>query len=137
MPAAFETTIQKTTEILNEIEEHYGWEDRPDQAYSAFRTVLQTLRDRLPPKVAIEFAAELPTLVRGFYFEGWIPDETPKKMTKEEFLTEVRRRFRFSVDGDMRHLVRLVFGALHRHIDAAAVNKARAVLPPDYSELLS
>lgn len=29
----------------------------------------------------IHFAAQLPMLVRGFFFEGWVPYDTPDKGT--------------------------------------------------------
>ena len=62
--------------------------DKAD-AYKALRAVLQTLRDRLPMQEAVHFGAQLPMLLRGLYYEGWKPAQTPIKMSREEFLQAV------------------------------------------------
>ncbi|MFI8891646.1 DUF2267 domain-containing protein [Streptomyces paradoxus] len=35
--------------------------------------MLHPLRDRLPVETAVQFGAQLPTLVRGVYYDGWRP----------------------------------------------------------------
>ena len=46
-----------------------GTDDRQD-AYRAVRGVLHTLRDRLPVEESAQLAAQLPTLLRGVFYEG-------------------------------------------------------------------
>jgi anti-anti-sigma factor len=59
-----------------------GWEDR-HLAYHALRTVLQALRDWLPVDEAAALGAQLPLLIRGFYYEHWHPHGKPVKGRKE------------------------------------------------------
>jgi len=55
-------------------------------------------------------AAQLPTLIRGLFFEGWKPAKVPVKMTRQEFLERVRREFPFEVEGGVELLVERVNG---------------------------
>jgi uncharacterized protein (DUF2267 family) len=81
-----ERTIQKTHIWLKDIAESMGWEDQ-HLAYLALRAVLQALRDRLPVEITAKLGAQLPILIRGIYYEGWVPAHTPVKVRHlEEFL---------------------------------------------------
>src|ERR1700745_3712013 len=66
----FDHTIQLTNLWLKKLIEEHHLRDR-HQAYSALRAVLHALRDRLTPEQAVHFAAQLPIIVRGVYYEGW------------------------------------------------------------------
>ena len=71
-PSIIEHSVEKTHIWLKEIAEELGDEDR-QYAYRALRAVLHTLRDRLTVDVAAKLAAQLPTLIRGVYYEDWDP----------------------------------------------------------------
>ncbi len=43
------------------------------------RAVLHALRDHPAVDACAHLAAQLPTLVRGFYYEGWHPADKPLK----------------------------------------------------------
>jgi uncharacterized protein (DUF2267 family) len=88
---SFDTTVDKTNRILKQIEEAYGWpKERRSQSYNALRAVLHALRDRLTVDETAHFAAQLPMLVRGLYYDGWEPSRVPKKMQREDFLKQIR-----------------------------------------------
>jgi uncharacterized protein (DUF2267 family) len=133
----FDTTLQKTNNLLNDVCHEFGWpEERKHQAYSALRAVLHALRDRLPVTEAANFAAQLTMLVRGFYYEGWKPESVPKKMHRQEFLDGVRKQFQYSVDGGAERLVNGVLRALGRHIEPRTLEDIKEELPEDIAELL-
>jgi uncharacterized protein (DUF2267 family) len=110
---SFDTTVDKTNRLLKEIEQEYGWpKDRRNQSYAALRGVLHALRDRMTVEESAQFAAQLPMLVRGLYYEGWNPTDVPVRMGREEFLNRVRQEFPYEVKGGIQPLVSTVLRAL-------------------------
>src|SRR3982074_2756773 len=85
-----ETSTQKTHEGIAQAAAAPHTEK--GDAYKALRAVLQTTRDRLPVNDAVHFAAQLPMLLRGLYFEGWAPASVPIKFSRDGFLQEVRNK---------------------------------------------
>ncbi|MBE0430000.1 MAG: DUF2267 domain-containing protein [Thermoleophilia bacterium] len=136
--AAISTTVEKTNRILSEIEREMGWQGRPDQALSALRVVMHTLRDRLPVNEAAGLGAQLPELVRGIYYEGWSPGRVPVKMNREEFLDEVRRRFVYARGNgiDIEQMIRVVLETISLHVDHAEMQKVKASLPKNLATLI-
>src|SRR5918995_501351 len=112
----FDATLQKTQIWMNEVMSELGWEDKPHKAYMALRTVLHTLRDRLTVEEAIQLGAQLPMLIRGFYYEGWTLKGKPhKERHKEDFLDHIRKAFKDDVTVNANHVCRAVFRVLVRH----------------------
>jgi len=64
-----------------------NWQD-PRKAYQALRSTLHTLRDRLTVDEVAQLAAQLPMLVRGFYYEGWDPTGKPLKVRDLESFSQ-------------------------------------------------
>lgn len=130
--APFTTTVDKTNHVLHQIETAYGWEqNRRRQSYAALRAALHALRDRLTVDEAAQFAAQLPMLIRGIYYEGWVPSRVPVKMGREQFLQRVRHEFRYDVEGGMERLVRTVVQALRPQISDGEWHDVQAVMPKD------
>ncbi|HEY3513868.1 MAG TPA: DUF2267 domain-containing protein, partial [Kribbella sp.] len=65
-----------------------GTDDR-QFAYRVLRAWLHGLRDRLGVEETAHFAAQLPELLRGVYYDGWNPSRVPQKTGAAEF----ERRF--------------------------------------------
>ena len=76
--AVLDHTVQETNVWLRIVADQLQIEDR-HHAYIALRAVLHALRDRLRPEVAVHLGAQLPTLVRGVYYEGWHMAGKPTK----------------------------------------------------------
>jgi uncharacterized protein (DUF2267 family) len=134
---AFDATVQKTNEILHAIEDVYGWpvEER-HRAYEALRAVLHTLRDRLTVQEAADLAAQLPMLVRGFYYEGWVPSRVPIKMDRDDFLGRVRHELPFELEGSTEDLVVATLLAVERFVSDGEWRDIAAIVPADVRELL-
>lgn len=54
-------------------------------AHRVLRAWLHAVRDRLPVTSASNFAAQLPMLLRGEFFEGWAPSRVPVFYDVTEF----------------------------------------------------
>jgi uncharacterized protein (DUF2267 family) len=99
------------------------------------RAVLHQLRDRLTPEEAVDLAAQLPLIVRGVYFEGWRPRQTPEKVrTKEEFLSEVAMKLRPHPIA-AEPAVRDVFALLAHHCDPGEIADVIAQFPAELKDL--
>lgn len=133
--SAFEKTIEKTNLWLGELERIMGWPDR-SKAYMALRAVLHALRDRLPPDEAADLAAQLPMLIRGFFYEGWHPANKPRKYRhKEDFLEQVRKEAPWLAGAELEPAVTAVFGILESEVGGGETVQVRRLLPPELREL--
>ncbi|MDB5166602.1 MAG: hypothetical protein JWM37_674 [Candidatus Saccharibacteria bacterium] len=128
----FSTTFDKTNHVLQTIEQSYGWpKERREQSYDALRAVLHAMRDRLTVAEAADFAAQLPMLIRGIYYEGWNPSKVPLKMDREEFLRRVQQNFPYEIEGGMDKLVPTVLTALKEFVSEGEFDDIRSILPKD------
>ena len=130
----FDTTLQKTLLWLNQIMAELDSKDR-HLAYSSLRATLQALRDRLPVVEAVHLGAQLPMLVRGFYYEGWTPSGKPLKEHRAEFLSTVRECLGPSASPDPERVVRAVFKVMAQHVTAGEIGGIKQLLPKDLRDL--
>ncbi len=133
--SVFDTTLEKTNDWLNAINVELGWENK-HAAYTALRSTLHALRDRLPVNEAAKLGAQLPMLIRGFYYEGWHPADKPLKMRHQnEFLDHVARECRTKLDAPMESIVRAVFRVIETHVTPGEVSGVIRALPVQLKEL--
>ncbi|MBQ1019273.1 DUF2267 domain-containing protein [Micromonospora sp. D93] len=137
MISAFESSLDKTNLILKDIENAYGWpKDRRNQSYAALRTVLHLLRDRLPVGESVEFAQQLPVLVRGIYFDGWVPSDVPIKLNRDDFLYEVRQGFPYDAEGGPERVTQVVLDTLRRHVTQGEWQDVKDTMPKDLAMMM-
>lgn len=123
----FDRSLLKTKEWLKDVENELGITD-PNDAYSALRSVLHALRDRLPVKEASEFASQLPMFLAGVYYSGWDPSGKPVKMrTMDDFLDHINRDLPRKMGAETA--ARAVFRVIDKHISPGETEKIKRNMP--------
>ena len=131
----FNKTLQKTSTWLNEIMNETEIENS-HQAYTALRAVLHALRDRLTVDEAIDLGAQLPMLIRGFYYEGWTRSGKPLKYRhRDDFLDEVAKNLPGVNDDDLEIIIQAVFKVLTHQITGGEIDQVKHQLPSEVREL--
>lgn len=135
IPSTVSHTVQQTQEWLKELTINTGLADETE-ALSVLRAVLHQLRDRLTVDEGVQLAAQLPTLVRGIYYEGWQPRHVPNKeiSSRQEFLDALTMRLlphRLPAEA----MARSVFTLLAHHLDPGEISDVIGQLPDDIKGL--
>lgn len=131
----FEKTTHVTNIWLNDLMENMGWDDR-HRAYQASRSVLHALRDRLRVEEVAHLGAQLPMLMRGFFYEGWRPTETPtNERKKDQFLEHVKSEYAGPDDVDIEKMTRGVFQVLENRVAGGEIEDVKHMLPSEIREL--
>lgn len=135
----FDTTLQKTNDWLQELMQILDLRDR-HTAYVALRATLHALRDRLTVEEVAQLAAQLPMLIRGFYYEGWDPSGKPlRERHKEQFLSHIEQQCgaddRVDILLASEQVARAVFKLLTQRISAGEIKDVRHILPAEIQTL--
>lgn len=132
----FDTTIQKSMKIIDEVSIEAKIYDKED-AFRAVRATLLALRDRLTVNEAAHVGAQLPILLRGFYYEGWKPAATPRKdRSQEEFLSHIEDYLSDKApELNSQHVAKSVFTVLSQHISDGEVRDIIDGLPEELYSL--
>jgi uncharacterized protein (DUF2267 family) len=127
----FDATVHKTNSWLKEVMQEIHRDDRR-KAYLALRATLHALRDRLTVEEVAQLGAQLPMLVRGFYYEGWDPTRKPVKLRdREEFLSLLEEKFRADDTLNPELIARAVFKVLANRITAGEIEDVKHMLPAE------
>jgi uncharacterized protein (DUF2267 family) len=132
----FDASLQKTQVWFNDLMAELDWENQPQRAYLALRTVLHALRDRLTVEEAVQLSAQLPMLIRGFYFEGWnLKGKPHKERHKEDFFEHVEIAFKKDPTVSPQRVTRAVFKVLTKHVSAGEIEDIKHIMPKELQEL--
>jgi len=131
---AFERATQTAHTWLRGVADAFGTDDRRF-AFRALRAWLHTLRDRLTVDAAADFAAGLPELLRGVYYDGWQPAKAPIKYDVEEY------RLRFALEAgipieDADEAAGAVTAALRARLAPGQLDQALEQLPHQLRTIL-
>jgi uncharacterized protein (DUF2267 family) len=131
----FDTTLQKTHAWLRSLMQELGREDR-HEAYLALRATLHALRDRLTVEEVAQFGAQLPMLIRGFYYEGWDPTGKPlRERHREQFLARIQQEFRDGGGIAPERIARAVFTVMAMRVTEGEIENVKHVLPAEIRDL--
>jgi uncharacterized protein (DUF2267 family) len=121
----FDTTLQKTHIWLNDLMQVLGWMDK-HKAYLALRSTLHVLRDRITVDELAQLEAQLPMLIRGFYYEGWDPTGKPlRERHTEQFLAHIEQAFRRDDPIDPERSARAVFTVLAKRVTEGQIKDVK------------
>lgn len=127
--AVFDTTVAETNIWLNELQARLHPCSRQD-AYTALRAALQTLRDHLPPEGVLGLSAQLPMLLRGVYLEGWTALKQDRHdRSLEGFCTQLEARLPESFGWSASETARAAYAVLSDHVTNGERRKLVAQLP--------
>lgn len=130
--SVFDETLQLTHAWLNELMAEMSWEDR-HRAYLGLRLALQAIRDHLAVDEAVHLGAQLPMLVRGFYYERWRPARVPDRdRSVDAFLKRIEEGLRQQPGDeyvDPAELTAAVFTVLRRRISGGEFEQVLHALP--------
>lgn len=128
----FDRTLHKTNLWLKEIMTALEWDNR-ERAYSLLRAVFHSLRDTLPQDEMIHLGAQLPTLLRGVYYEGWNPKlSQPRLKTLDDFSERVRYHLKPGgtkiTNDQLQRVVHVIMSAMANHIGEGEMRDVKGSL---------
>ena len=126
--------LQKAQIWLNDIK-HELRVYNDERAARVLRAGLHALRDRLTVDEAAHLSAQLPTMIRGLFFEGWRPQTARRRLrSRESFLSAIDRELPH-LDIDASAAARAVFHVLDKHVTKGQLDNVRHSLPHQIAEL--
>jgi uncharacterized protein (DUF2267 family) len=132
---AVERSVHKTNEWLNGIRDELGQDDR-EEAWRILKADLQVLRDQLTIDEAAQFAAQLPLVLRGAFYEGFDPGHQRKVRHRDEFLTLFAERANLSDSTDAERALGAATNVLSSHITPGELDDLIAQLPSELRAVL-
>lgn len=132
----FDSSIQKSLTWIDEIADELGHEKR-QYGYTALRSVLHTLRDRLTVEEAVDLSAQLPLMLRGIFFDGWTPADVPVTIReRDEFLDYLKEQMGPEVTNiPPTDALEAVLTVLRKHVSEGEMDDIFQMLPEDLQQL--
>lgn len=122
-------------EWLVVVNKEMNLENRPDIALQALRGVLYALRNRMVPEEVFNLSAQLPVMVRGFYFEGYNLNDKPEKYNAEGFLNIIKDSFSGNEDINPESAFKAVLNLLYGHVSKGEMDDIYGGMPKDIKQL--
>jgi uncharacterized protein (DUF2267 family) len=124
----FDRTLHTTNVWLDEITAEIG----PDRhlAWHVLGAVLRAIRDEMLVEQSAHFAAQLPLLVRGAYFDQYRPATQPASArSRDEFIARIQHDLDGTRPVNVEQAATVVMRTLNRHVTEGQVKKVRDALP--------
>lgn len=100
------------------------------RAVHALRAGLHAIRDRLPAAEVVDLAAQLPTLLRGIFYEGWRLGNDPARIrTRAAMLARVEKELGADLRLAPHDVLRAVIRLLVKHVSPGEIRDVVATLP--------
>ncbi|UWR21837.1 DUF2267 domain-containing protein [Sulfitobacter sp. S190] len=122
-------TVHLTHEWINELARRLEYASHRT-SLRLLRVVLHRIRDHLSVDEAAQLSAQLPVMIRGFFFEGWVPKVTPiKERRGEDFVSFIHKQMDQTRDFRGVADITCVFDLLNARISRGEIEDVRARLP--------
>jgi uncharacterized protein (DUF2267 family) len=122
------TAVPATEYWIDDLKQRLGWQDRA-RVYLALLATLHALRDCIARDEAVYIGAQLPSLLRGLYYEGWHPGARPATRSRSAFLERIHEGVHRDPGIDAEQVARAVFALLAARLPAAEIEEAKAATP--------
>jgi uncharacterized protein (DUF2267 family) len=130
-------SVEKAHIWINDMADELGTEDN-HHAYRVLRSFLHALRDHLTVDEAAKLAAQLPTFLRGVFYEGWDPSRTPEHARDlDSFLNRIASEAGLAGETEASFAATATSRVLRRHISVGAGDSILRALPQHLRELLT
>lgn len=131
----FDKAIQDANSWVNAIMDELDWTDK-HRAFTLLRSTLHVLRNRLQINENAHFAAQLPTLIRGVFYEGYQPAKSASLIRhKDEFVDAVMAAFSDAPKDDPATIVGAALDVIADHISEGEMDDVKGSLPKEIREL--
>jgi uncharacterized protein (DUF2267 family) len=133
----FDTPVQTATRWLDRLAEQLELSPRDyGRVLHALRAGLHAIRDRLPAGEVIDLGAQLPTLIRGIYYEGWTLGNDPTRIrSRAAMIARVQQELapdpRLDAIGVLRGVIRLLVD----HVSPGEIGDVLSTLPRSIASL--
>ena len=75
-------------------------------------------------------------LLRGSYYEGWVPARTPlKERRREQFLARIEEELRADTPTNAEDVARAVFAVIAHRVSEGEIEDVKHVIPEDIRDL--
>jgi len=106
-------------------------------AYRVLRAFLHALRDHLSVDEAAQLSAQLPILIRGIYYEGYVPSRAPEHARElDSFLERIAKEAVLGGETEASFAAQAASAVLQRHVSADEGRDVLQVLPRHIRDLL-
>lgn len=132
-----DTAVNTSRRWLHELVEGLQLPDEDaGRALHALRAGLHAIRDRLPATEAVHLGAQLPTLVRGIYYDGFrLTNDESKIRSRAEMIQRVQRELEPDKRLSAPAVLHAVIDLLERHVSPGEIEKVVSTLPKAIAEL--
>ncbi|MFL4471115.1 DUF2267 domain-containing protein [Tateyamaria armeniaca] len=130
-------SVHLAHEWIKELAGRLDWSSKRS-TLRLLRVTLHHVRDHLLIDELAQLSAQMPVLIRGFLFEGWVPKNTPiKERHAAEFIAFVDSQMADCEEYRGREDIKSVFDLLNARVSAGEVEDIRASLPEELRGLWS
>jgi uncharacterized protein (DUF2267 family) len=133
--------VHKLNIWLLQLMKELNWDSR-ERALSAYRATMHTLRDLLPYHNAVHLGAQLPLILKGIYYDGWVPKDIPlyEVNTPAEFYELIRCELgsgNLKFDNEtIKKFTHAVLKTMVNHMGESEMRKIKAVLRENVRDII-